>query len=940
VVAAKWWNSRTEEVIDFQLASEKAAEQASFKASLPDGVTVELVGVCEYPSEGKQWWRPDGSSIVKAPCETSGGQVFPGQGEQGREFVVNVGPKDNQDTSFVWQTVPAGSSCGLSPYREGQYRKDLKAFAVSLPVENDTVILRVGLAHGAWKTLHSKGPKGTESIGRELFGMTFSEAVQSLGKVFVTVSDDIEGQIDRRIIAIDNTGDLHTAAPCDTENAGKVHQTTATFENLLLQDIKEFQFQTRPYEWVTFKNVSLKPGKKTDVQIESEGGSPASMQAAKVWQAIQLVGVCPDGGDDLLDAEGKLIGKSLGLGPRGSWGPDSQARTLVFDIPQTPELQWATFPELYVSGTGRRLGGGMTGQTASFEGKKRRILALTIDRTYQKSGWLRNRTVAIDRIDVTLKYYLPGRREAMCTFLGPFETEKSFRPQEGQDCALKLTKPIVDSTGDWTTFRISAGIDFDDKQVLAYDTAGKRYLVESSGGKRTVSGKHISVEHDYYIRHLPFSRLAAITLGEKPEEKTFRNILVRYPDRPARDYPEYLDKLASTLGLAGLSPEQLWRYDFKSADEALKVIDIVRGNHIERAWQVILFARTDFAALPQDVQDKLRRTAKTWADNGNFQGFEMGLKGQWPEFVAPALEMLHEDTRFRGEVAHGLQFYHQLTPQELDQIVAVLEQRDDPRRLDELLQCLRNNRRRPGGQEALLRLARSEKVWLWWPALDYLTESEGLTLGQLTRDLQVKQLARTNPELGGNPARAAEARALLAKLPSAQLATMSTGTLSEVIRSATTNLPRADAQAVLLNLLQDRVDHWWDYEVEGYSPSKWWAIDRAVRQLNNWNNLNLGGVGQDMSQETSDHLRIDWPALAKEVLTHFGRTSATQPGKKTDVEIEAEANSLGDEPAKERAGNLPFSDELSDRIAATLGSQKLSFLTDNKLNSLSTAIHN
>jgi beta-lactamase regulating signal transducer with metallopeptidase domain len=38
-----------------------------YSATLPNGVTVELVGICEYPSDGKQWWRPDGSLLAQAP---------------------------------------------------------------------------------------------------------------------------------------------------------------------------------------------------------------------------------------------------------------------------------------------------------------------------------------------------------------------------------------------------------------------------------------------------------------------------------------------------------------------------------------------------------------------------------------------------------------------------------------------------------------------------------------------------------------------------------------------------------------------------------------------------------------------------------------------------------------------------------------------------------
>jgi len=39
------------------------------KATLPNGATVELVGVCEHPSEGKQWWGPDGALLKEAPYD-------------------------------------------------------------------------------------------------------------------------------------------------------------------------------------------------------------------------------------------------------------------------------------------------------------------------------------------------------------------------------------------------------------------------------------------------------------------------------------------------------------------------------------------------------------------------------------------------------------------------------------------------------------------------------------------------------------------------------------------------------------------------------------------------------------------------------------------------------------------------------------------------------
>lgn len=40
---------------------------SKWKAALPNGATIEFIGICENPSAGKQWWGPDGSPIGYAP---------------------------------------------------------------------------------------------------------------------------------------------------------------------------------------------------------------------------------------------------------------------------------------------------------------------------------------------------------------------------------------------------------------------------------------------------------------------------------------------------------------------------------------------------------------------------------------------------------------------------------------------------------------------------------------------------------------------------------------------------------------------------------------------------------------------------------------------------------------------------------------------------------
>ena len=55
-----------------QTEVEKPAEQSEYKTTLPNGVTVKLLGLCEHPSEGKQWWAPDGGHSIQSPYDSCG----------------------------------------------------------------------------------------------------------------------------------------------------------------------------------------------------------------------------------------------------------------------------------------------------------------------------------------------------------------------------------------------------------------------------------------------------------------------------------------------------------------------------------------------------------------------------------------------------------------------------------------------------------------------------------------------------------------------------------------------------------------------------------------------------------------------------------------------------------------------------------------------------
>ena len=76
-----------------------------------------------------------------------------------------------------------------------------------------------------------------------------------------------------RIVAVDAKGREHVPSQTHDPFVADLTQLTATFQNLPLKQIKYFRLQTRPYQWVEFRNVPLQPGQKRGVQGEKAARS-------------------------------------------------------------------------------------------------------------------------------------------------------------------------------------------------------------------------------------------------------------------------------------------------------------------------------------------------------------------------------------------------------------------------------------------------------------------------------------------------------------------------------------------------------------------------------------------------------------------------------------------------------------------------------------------
>ncbi len=259
--------AKDEEVI----AEEKKQEASQFVAKLPSGVTVELVGVCEHPSEGKQWWRPDGTLLNETPYKTTGSLLPEHANYRYCEFVIRL--QDADDISIKWD-VPGGrqSSFTSNPMdANGQRISDLQVYTVNQPEDQKTALVRIGLSTARWQTIATHPveiPEETYSID-ENEAVAFGRSYEKDSKTVIPVTHNINRGREKkalRVVAVTYSG--REVRGSVSGRGGNILSSNTHEFNLPLRDIKEFRFQTRSYEWVEFRNVSLRPGVKTDVQVE------------------------------------------------------------------------------------------------------------------------------------------------------------------------------------------------------------------------------------------------------------------------------------------------------------------------------------------------------------------------------------------------------------------------------------------------------------------------------------------------------------------------------------------------------------------------------------------------------------------------------------------------------------------------------------------------
>ena len=234
---------------------------SQFKGALPNGATIELLGVCDYPSESKQWWRPDGKALgynIKTLDKSKYQSDRPGY-----EFVF----RKTGDVPYKIEEVKGSNIKSNIQVLEPQ---DLYGHRVHVKSSYKKTDIKIASPSGKWDTVVTSD--GTSSTSGKADGkvIILAAAEQAGDDLIISSSDAIGYKNASRIIVIDSEGIAHVGVIGTDTGINNLRQRTVRFEHVDIANIAKIEFQICPYQYFTFKNVSLKPNFKTDVKIEVE----------------------------------------------------------------------------------------------------------------------------------------------------------------------------------------------------------------------------------------------------------------------------------------------------------------------------------------------------------------------------------------------------------------------------------------------------------------------------------------------------------------------------------------------------------------------------------------------------------------------------------------------------------------------------------------------
>jgi hypothetical protein len=277
---------------DLSRAESRELQTNNYTATLPNGVTVELLGVCEVPentaTEDKQytnWWKPDGSPLEKRPFKRS---TFSSRKMYDDRkwycFAFSSYGKNKYGGTLrrisVKESSGGGSGMMIDEYDEYLYSKALGHELSLLPSALDTTEIEFGFQGGPWNMLAKATDKPTEVTFEGKY-LKITPAQIENGKLFIHTYEAFRHDVkDKHIgfgLIIEEDGkeiikplDAFPSDVTDDDEKDirqEVYEINLPWRGIITsENIKGTCIRYFPFEKVTFKDVALRP-KEVDKEL-------------------------------------------------------------------------------------------------------------------------------------------------------------------------------------------------------------------------------------------------------------------------------------------------------------------------------------------------------------------------------------------------------------------------------------------------------------------------------------------------------------------------------------------------------------------------------------------------------------------------------------------------------------------------------------------------
>ena len=604
-----------------------------------------------------------------------------------------------------------------------------------------------------------------------------------------------------------------------------------------------------------------------------------------------FVGLRKDYGDTLFGAQGERLGFDPAVNIfRTHWTQDSLQREFIFEVPVADDsFKMARPVRIYLNGHR-----GYSPRPRLVRIKSQHTTRFIIDTAMPRLSMRSNSALAelqggepVRFVDIEISFYAGPRPPAEIRFIGPFGQGKSIEDELGRGYALRTVfRNVTLNTRELRLYVTAKESTASPSPLILYLADGTSKIVETVGQSVDQFGSGPGATLHYLAPGISREQLTKVTYGEAFWKKTFRGIAVEYQSK-GRSCAAYLDAFCERLGLLPTHREaisqRLFQPEYEDPMEALEVLDVVRGRAILPVCNTIR-RQLRAADLEPAQRTRVRMIARQWLGTElENEGIALGLWGDWPEFVEPALRQLQWirfDRDSERDLANSFRFRRQPTAAELHQVADYLTRRKTKSNVarGDLIEFVRSHAEGQAGLDAYQRLVESDRPWVW---ASLIVADEAFTRLASRRGLSetVKRRALALGVDTGDPLDAVaqdSARAQLAQWISPEFVQKDVEQFGRVMAVLTRHgRPERDTPA-LVRYLEQQLRLWTAYRPRRGSIRhpvllhSHVGIEKALKCLNTWHDLNLAGLGRDLRRVCSKDL-CDWRNVARSAL-HWART--------------------------------------------------------------------